>query len=623
MTIPALSEATIRAHSAAESYSRGRSYYDHGAVSNLVLRGNQLQADVEGSQYTPYRVGVTFDQGGITSARCTCPYDWGGWCKHIVAVLLACLYQDEQIESRPTLGAQLAQLDRTQLQGLLLGLASHDSDLADAIERQVALLRLADSAPQAREAGGQPRRSPIDQAAIRRQVQIAMQPPRRSRYDDYDYYDDDDEDPGGEVVEAVRPLLDQARGFLAGGDGRSTLAIMEAITTEYLAGCDALSDRLEEMYGLGIADVAPGEFCDELAEVWAEAILSADLSADERDDWGEKIAGWRDEAEDLGVGSSFDLALTAAEQGWDYPPLLRVLAGEITDRGAWEGESPDFADELAFVRLKVLERQERYQEYLHLAEAEGQTERYVLMLARMGRTEEAVAEGLKYLTTPHDVLALAKALRERGDFDGAWRIAEHGLAFKPPRAVEGYVGYNVEHQKAELAAWAVDLAVGMGQRDRALRAAETAFRVAPSLAAYLKVQELAGEQWEQIRPGLLEELRRLHAADAKVDVFLHEGLIDDAIAAVKDGYSYGLLERVMDAAIPTRPDWVIKAASAQAERIMDAGDAQHYHHAVDWLRRAGAAYQAAGRPADWQGYLSSIRAKHGRKYKLMGLIERL
>ncbi len=623
MTIPALSEATIRAHSAPESYSRGQSYYEHGAVSNLALRGNLLQGDVEGSQYTPYRVRVTFDQGAITAATCTCPYDWGGWCKHIVAVLLACLYKNDAIESRPSLDALLAELDRAQLQTLVLGLAQRDSELADTIEREVALLRLASAAPQAREVGGQARRSPIDQTAIRRQVQIAMQPPRRGHYDDYDYDDYDDEDPGGEVVEAVRPLLDQARAFLAGGDGRSALAIMEAITTEYLAGCSALSDRLEEMYGLGIAEVGPGEFFDELTEVWAEAILSADLSEDERDDWGEQIAGWRDEADDLGVGASFDIALAAAGQGWDYPPLQRVLAGEITDQGAWEGQSPDFADELALVRLRVLERQERYQEYLYLAQAEGQIERYVLMLAKMGRTEEAVEEGLQYLTTPHDAMEVAKVLRERGELDSALQIAEHGLALKPPRAVDGYGNYYTEQHKAALAAWTADLAAGMGQTDRALHAAETAFRVAPSLAAYLKAQELAGVRWEQTKHGLLQELRRSQAAEAKVDVFLHEGLIDDAIAAVKDGYSYGLLERVMDAAITTRPDWVIKAASAQAERIMDAGDAQRYHYAVDWLRRARDAFRAAGRPTDWQGYLSSIRAKHGRKYKLMGLIERL
>lgn len=622
MEIPALSEATIRSHSAPESYSRGRSYYERGAVTSLALRGNTLEADVEGSEYTPYRVRVTFDKGGITDATCTCPYDWGGWCKHIVAALLSYLYRDDAVETRPELATLLADLDRAQLQALLVGLAENDPDLADAIERQVALLRLANLKPPARQAGG-PRQSPIDQVAIRRQVQLAMQPPRRGRYDDYDSYDYDDEDPGGEVVEAVRPLLARAREFLAGGDGRTALAILEALTVEYLAGCQALSERLDDMYGLSLAEVGPGEFVGELAEAWAEAILSANLSEDEREEWGEKIAGWRDEAEDLGVGEAFDIALTAAEQGWEYPPLRRVLAGEITELGAWDGPSPVFSDELALIRLAILERQERYQEYLYLAEAEGQIERYVLMLAKIGRTDEAVSEGLQYLRTPNDLLALAKVLREQGDMEGAWRIADHGMSLEAPRAEDGYGSYFVGSQKAELAAWASDLAAGLGQRERALRAATTAFRLSPSLAAYLKVQNLAGEGWEVTKPQLLDDLRRSASADAKVDIFLHEGLIDDAIAAVKDGYGYGLLERVMDAALATRPEWVIKAASAQAEQIMDAGDAQHYDRAVGWLRRVRVAFHAAGRTADWQGYVGSIKAKHGRKYKLMGLIEKI
>jgi uncharacterized Zn finger protein len=448
-----------------------------------------------------------------------------------------------------------------------------------------------------------------------------MRPPRRGRYDDYNYYDD--EDPGGEIVQAVRPLLDQARGFVVGGEPRSALDILSALTEEYLAGYQDLAGEWEEIYGYGVAEGSAGEFFGELAEVWAEAILSAELSADERDEWGERLADWNDEAEDAGAGTPFDIAMTAAEQAWDYPPLQRVLAGQITDDGAWDEEPPDYADDLALVRLRVLERQGRQQEYLYLAQAEGQIERYVLMLARMGREQEAVEEGIQYLNRPQDLFELAKVLRERGELEGALRVAEHGLEIKPPSTSDQYMSYYVEHDKAELASWTADLAAGMGRRHRALHAAETAFRVAPSLVAYLKAQDLAGQRWQALKPALLEQLRRSHAADAKVDVFLHEQLLDDAIAAVKDGYSYGLLERVMDAAISKRPDWVIEAATAQAERIIDAGDAQHYDHAVGWLRRARDAYRATGRPADWQGYLGAIKTKHGRKYKLMGLIQAL
>jgi uncharacterized Zn finger protein len=627
MDIPSLSEATLRTHSSADSYSRGRSYYERGAVIDMAMRGNLLEGAVEGSQYTPYRVRVGFDAGGVSTATCTCPYDYGGWCKHIVALLLAALYDSAAIETRPPLAELLAELDRAQLQALLITLAERDADLAGAIERQVGLLRLANAAPQPaqaasreRQAGGSARHTAIDQAAIRQQVRFVMRVSERDRYDDYDYYDE--EDPGDEVVANVRPILEQARGFIAGGDAGGALDILAALTEEYLAGYRALADEWEEIYGYGLSEGSAGEFFGELAESWTEAILSADLGADQRDEWGEKLAGWNDQAEDAGAGTPFDIAVTAADQGWEYPPLLRVLSGEITDTGAWEDEAPDYADELALARLRVLERQGRQQEYLYLAQAEGQIELYVVMLAKMGRVQEAVGEAIEYLKTPHDLLEVAKALRERGELEGALRVAEHGLSLKPA-ASDNSMSYYAEPGMAELASWAADLATGMGQRDRALRATEAAFRIAPSLATYLKAQDLAGERWDAIKPALLAQLRQSHAAEAKVDVFLHELLIDDAIAAVKDSYGYGLLERVMDAAIATRPDWVIKAANAQAERIMDAGQAQHYEHAVSWLRRAREAYRAAGRMADWQGYLGALKTKHGRKYKLMGLIQGL
>jgi uncharacterized Zn finger protein len=87
MTIPPLSEATIRQQATARSFRRGENYYHGGAVISLARRGNVLEAAVEGSHYEPYRVRVTFDTGGVTDAVC----DWahsttggGGKGKQIV-----------------------------------------------------------------------------------------------------------------------------------------------------------------------------------------------------------------------------------------------------------------------------------------------------------------------------------------------------------------------------------------------------------------------------------------------------------------------------------------------------------------------------------------------------------
>ena len=108
-----------------------------------------------------------------------------------------------------------------------------------------------------------------------------------------------------------------------------------------------------------------------------------------------------------------------------------------------------------------------------------------------------------------------------------------------------------------------------------------------------------------------------------MDVFIYEGLFDDAIAAVDRGGGYSDIERVMDAVWDHQPDWVIQTALKQAARIIEPGQAKYYHHAVNWLERARDAYQTAGRETEWRAYLRDLRERHGRKYKLMGMIERL
>ncbi|MGI8915940.1 MAG: SWIM zinc finger domain-containing protein, partial [Chloroflexota bacterium] len=109
----------------------------------------------------------------------------------------------------------------------------------------------------------------------------------------------------------------------------------------------------------------------------------------------------------------------------------------------------------------------------------------------------------------------------------------------------------------------------------------------------------------------------------QVDIFLHEGLLDDAIAAVDQGATHELVERVVDAVLATHPDWAIQMSRRQAEAIMNAAKAQYYVAAAGWLRRMRTAYQATGREADWQSYLQTLLEHHRRKRNLMPLLTAL
>jgi uncharacterized Zn finger protein len=265
---------------------------------------------------------------------------------------------------------------------------------------------------------------------------------------------------------------------------------------------------------------------------------------------------------------------------------------------------------------------------LKLAAAAGMYREQALILVRQGRGAEAAALGQREISTPEDALVLAQTLREQGDPAGALAVAEHGFGLG--ESVAGNSG--LEFARARLAAWLVELAAGQGRVELALRAGAEALRVEPQLSLYRRLAELAGAHpelveggWPALRERLLTALRASTAwrASGRIEIFLAEGLIDDAIAALGKHPDSSSLVRVMDAAITTRPDWVISAATSNAERIVEAGDAKNYDSAIGWLQRARSGYEVAGRVQDWKAYFQQLRAKHIRKYKLVALLDGL
>ncbi|SFF73792.1 Superfamily II DNA or RNA helicase, SNF2 family [Salegentibacter agarivorans] len=63
-----------------------RSRYADSLITSLEVGTNDIQAEVWGS--TRYHVAITFNTNEVIAAHCTCPYDQGGYCKHIVNVLV-------------------------------------------------------------------------------------------------------------------------------------------------------------------------------------------------------------------------------------------------------------------------------------------------------------------------------------------------------------------------------------------------------------------------------------------------------------------------------------------------------------------------------------------------------
>ena len=131
---PQISSATINDRASESTIERGVKLFDSGFVSAVVLRGRLLTAEVDGSGDEPYDVMVRFDDDGITSAECNCPFTYSGDCKHIVATLLHYINDRDNIEQRPAIEDLIVGLAEDQLKLLALHLVSRRPAMMNSAE---------------------------------------------------------------------------------------------------------------------------------------------------------------------------------------------------------------------------------------------------------------------------------------------------------------------------------------------------------------------------------------------------------------------------------------------------------------------------------------------------------
>ncbi len=151
----------IRARATEQSFARGQSYYKDGAIFDAVQRGNELHGFCEASsQPEPYHVRVTLNEQGIVDASCTCQYEYGGDCKHVVALLLTYLNKPKRFERRALLDETLASRDKEALISLIRTMIDRYPDLESLVDLPVP--------------GKTKRHTPVDTTAFRKQMRFAL-----------------------------------------------------------------------------------------------------------------------------------------------------------------------------------------------------------------------------------------------------------------------------------------------------------------------------------------------------------------------------------------------------------------------------------------------------------------
>ena len=223
---PEFDESTIRALATDQSFYRGQDYFEGGMARGLVLEGDAYKAYVQGTRRYTVRV---WEESGEIETSCSCPYDWGGACKHVVAVMLAVLRQEEG-------GEGFKQMPETQVKAAIPVDELLESLSIDKL--RAFLRRQIDEAPQLAEnlqifaQGPQETERTVEEYAT--EIAAALEEGDYVDPDEYEHYyyageREFDEDDSDSVEEILRPFLDTARRYQEQGNWIENTKIQEAV----------------------------------------------------------------------------------------------------------------------------------------------------------------------------------------------------------------------------------------------------------------------------------------------------------------------------------------------------------------------------------------------------------
>ena len=115
-----------------------------------------------------------------------------------------------------------------------------------------------------------------------------------------------------------------------------------------------------------------------------------------------------------------------------------------------------------------------------------------------------------------------------------------------------------------------------------------------------------------------------------IEIALHENRHDDAVSLHQElvktrrwGRGWGIDRQLAKAVAKSHPDVSLKIWKAIADDLIDQVKPKAYEEAVIYLRQMHRVYRQSGRLADWKALLENLRVQHKAKRRLQAELDRL
>ncbi len=544
-----------------KSFARGAGYFEGGAVADLLQTRGAIKARVLGSD--EYRVELRSGRGRLAFS-CTCPVGQEGeFCKHAVATGLAWLARGEGGDDLADVRAHLEAGSKETLVDLLVEQAANDSLLRSRLQAEAMRCR-----------------PPSNLKALKDAVRKSF---ATGGFVDYHGM--------AAFVERANGVEDLLRGLLENRRAAEAAALADYALRLGIAAYEESDD----------SDGGFGETLHRIAALHLEACRAANTDPEALaeslfelmmiDQWGFfELGNWASVLQEKGLAR------------------FRALA-----EAAWE---------------KVPARQPG-------ARRESGTEHHLVtgimeaLARRDGDLDALIAVKSRDLSHSHAFMAIAEALAKARRHDEALAWAERGRGAFPDEINVPLVDFLVAaYHRAK-------------RHEDAIRIAWEDFTRHTDLGAYKRLEKCAGRarSWKIWREKALDHVRsELQRPDRTrgtwhrsaggstllVEIFLHEGDSDAALAEAKSGgcnrHAWMQLARAREKDHPLDAAAIYRDS---IDAIVERKNNQAYDEAAELAGRIKGLMARGEQGEEFAAWLEALRVKHKAKRNFMQRIERL
>jgi len=562
-----LSTDQIRDLCTSEVFDRAITYRDEDRIQRIDRFDQTVTAVVQGSQPDPYEVEIEFsdDRADPTAidATCTCPYDWGGYCKHIVAVLLERSEGDNELaDAREAVERVLSDAHREELRDFLLDECERNADL-----RRRLLTRFEEQDTQSRY-------------DYKKEMSQQYRGPHTYRYEGPDFSE----------------FHDLAATHREQGTPLEATTIYRAMTEVRIENMDRVRDYHGE------------DFADEL-DAFVECIHEADPSHEERREYIDYLFGrWTSDDAAAGTFSG------------DYRDALWDLCREDADLHYWrrllDAELPeDVPEEGGF------DPETRELETTGHLEVKRHLQTYAEILDTLGE-REALREVYErhYCDVKSFCLQYARLLGDEGEPDRAIEVAEEGLdAFSRNGdirtfLIDAYAGRDRERRTALV-------------REQFLQSGNWEYyEQLRSLRSDEKWEDTVAELEGQFEGSNVHQLIQLYVREGR-DEAAFETVIDAARGTADDGLrrmmrdnGLAVLSEYRDDVAEHDPETYYETYEELLEPFLaDTTGRDHYQTVVEYLEEM----RELGFGDEFEAFVSHLKEKHSNRPAFLDEIEAL